>query len=108
MSASIIMPIRGVGAPLSVRVAHDIAAPRAVAHLRAGGNVHRLDSGIVVLLGFVAAMGWALFGSLVLGLGTGSASRPAAWLWLAGEMLIGATVFLALLLGAPPGPGEGG
>ena len=60
-----------------------------------------------MLVGFAAAMGWAFVGSLLLGLGTGSTSPVAAWLWLAGELLIGAAVFLALLLGALPGRGDG-
>ncbi|WP_188973136.1 hypothetical protein [Neoroseomonas lacus] len=67
----------------------------------------RLDPGTVVLIGFMAGMGWAFIGSLGLGLGTGSENKVAAWSWLAGALLIGAAAFVALLLGAPPGNGDG-
>lgn len=67
------------------------------------GVMLRADPAAVVLLGFTAAIGWAFGGSLLLGLGTGSTSRAAAWLWLGGELLIGAAVFLALTAGVPPG-----
>lgn len=54
--------------------------------------------------GFCAGLLWAIAGSLLFGLGV----RPAPWglplAWLAGELAIGAAVFLALMLGAPSGP----
>ena len=63
----------------------------------------RAYPGFLVLVGFAAAMGWAFAGSLLLGLGTGPASRTAVWLWLVGEMLIGAAIVVGLTSALPPG-----
>ena len=68
---------------------------------RSRSVIRRIDAGFVVFVGFAAAMGWAFVGSLLFSLGTGSTSRATAMLWLAGELLIGAAVFVALLLDVP-------
>jgi len=74
---------------------------------RLGRAVRGLDPGVAVLLVFTGAMAWAFVGSLLLGLGTGFASEASTWLWLAGEMLIGAVISAVLILGVPPGRGGG-
>ncbi len=54
--------------------------------------------------GFAIGFAWACAGSFVLGLGTHATDRATACAWLAVEMLIGAGMLAALLLGSPPTP----
>lgn len=108
MSAGVTMDRSGFDTRKADMTARGIATRRSVDACRELREaVRRLDAGTVLLIGFMAGMGWAFVGSLALGLGTGSASRVVARLWLAGEMLIGAAAFAGLLLGAPPGNGDG-
>jgi hypothetical protein len=107
MSAGAILPTHSLDRHLQGEVVRRVAARRAVDVSRAVRNAEAsVDAGVVVLIGFLAALGWAFAGSLLLGLGSGSASQAVAWLWLAGESLIGVAVFAALLLDAPPGRGD--
>jgi hypothetical protein len=103
MLADVIMVRHDPIAPWS----HNMPGPRLGARRRLGDVIRRQDPGVVVLVGFGAAMGWAFVGSLLLGLGAGATSRITAWLWLAGELLVGTAMFAALILGAPPGRGDG-
>jgi hypothetical protein len=67
----------------------------------------RLHAEGFALVGFAVALGWAFVGSLVLGLGTVSRSPAVAWLWLAGEAVIGMVIFICLILGTSPVRGDG-
>jgi hypothetical protein len=65
----------------------------------------RIAAAAIVGGGFVAALAWAFFGSLALGIGTQPVDEAVAWAWLAVALAIGVAVLAALLLGAPPGGG---
>jgi hypothetical protein len=108
MSAGAIMPRLGFHNPVRRRTALGRAAQSVAGSAwRLREAALRRDAGVVVLIGFTVGMGWAFVGSLLLGLGTGSVSKFTSWCWLAGELLIGATVFVVVLLGAPNGCRDG-
>jgi hypothetical protein len=95
---------------LTMSALRPIGSPRGAAGKAVRRALRRVGATPLLLLGFVAELGWALFGSLVLGLGARPAladGAAAALIWLAGAVALAVAIGVAAWIAAAPPRGQG-